>query len=226
MDIVQKIFTADNLLFMARSAGWSIIIAVCALLAGTVLGILAAAARISKSKILRAISTVYVEFIRGTPMLVQILFWFLGFPVVCKAITGSAVNIDPYAIGIIAMGINSGAYSCELIRSAIMAVDRGQWEAAQALGLSYTGMMRHIILPQAFKRIVPPLVSEFVTLIKDSSLISTIGAVELTQSAKVLGARYYNFIPPLALACVVYLTLTLTISHFGKKIERKLAESD
>ena len=84
----------------------------------------------------------------------------------------------------------------------------------------------HIILPQAFKRIVPPLVSEFVTLIKDSSLISTIGAVELTQSAKVLGARYYNFILPLALACVVYLTLTLTISHFGKKIERKLAESD
>ena len=113
-----------------------------------------------------------------------------------------------------------------VIRSAIMAVDRGQWEAAQALGLSYTGMMRHIILPQAFKRIVPPLVSEFVTLIKDSSLISTIGAVELTQSAKVLGARYYNFILPLALACVVYLTLTLTISHFGKKIERKLAESD
>ena len=133
---MEKIFAADTLLFMARSAGWSIIIAVCALLAGTVLGILAAAARISKSKILRAISTVYVEFIRGTPMLVQILFWFLGFPVVCKAITGSAVNIDPYAIGIIAMGINSGAYSCELIRSAIMAVDRGQWEAAQSLGLT------------------------------------------------------------------------------------------
>ena len=226
MDIVQKIFTADNLLFMARSAGWSIIIAVCALLAGTVLGILAAAARISKSRILRAISTVYVEFIRGTPMLVQILFWFLGFPVVCKAITGSAVNIDPYAIGIIAMGINSGAYSCELIRSAIMAVDRGQWEAAQALGLSYTGMMRHIILPQAFKRIIPPLVSEFITLIKDSSLLSTIGVVELLQSAKVLGANNYDFATPLMVASVFYLVMTLTISFFSKKLERKMALSD
>ena len=206
--------------------GWSITIAVSALTIGTILGILAAAARISKNKFLKAISSCYVEFIRGTPMLIQILFWYLGFPALAKMITGSFVNLNAYVIGIVAIGINSGAYSCELFRSAIMAVDKGQWEASKTLGLSYSQMMRFIILPQAFKRLVAPMVNEFVTLIKDSSLISTIGAIELTKSAQILGVNFYNPLPPLIVASIIYLILTITISQIGKKIERKLAESD
>ncbi|MBC3517299.1 amino acid ABC transporter permease [Neobittarella massiliensis] len=226
MEMIQKIVTAENLIFMLKAAGLSVVIATASLLFGTILGVLGAAAKISKSKLLRGIATVYVEVIRGTPMMLQILFFYLGVPAIMRAITGTPINPSVYLIGIVAISINSGAYSTELIRSAIQAVDRGQWEASKSLGLSYGKMMRYIILPQAFKRIVPPLVSEFITLIKDSSLLSTIGVVELLQSAKVLGARFYNYVIPLLLASVVYLAMTLTISHFSKRLERRLAESD
>lgn len=109
-----------------------------------------------------------------------------------RSITGNPFNPSVYLIGVVALSINSGAYTTELIRSAIQAVDAGQWEASRTLGLGYRQMMRFIILPQAFKRIIPPLVSEFITLIKDSSLLSTIGVVELLQSAKTIGTYTYN----------------------------------
>ena len=124
------------------------------------------------------------------------------------------------------MSINSGAYSTELIRSGIMGVDKGQWEACEVLGLNYSQTMKLVILPQAFKRIVPPIVSEFITLIKDSSLISVLGATELLYSAQILGANTFNLIPPLLMSAVFYLIMTLTTSYFARKIERKLSESD
>ena len=138
---------------------------------------------------------------------------------------------DPDAYGQLDWGaygavINCGAYTSELIRSAIQAVDKGQWEASETLGLGYIQMMRYIILPQAFKRIIPPMVSEFITLIKDSSLLSTIGVVELLQAAKTIGTRTYNYVPPLLMASVIYLALTLTISRFSKRLEERMALSD
>lgn len=222
----MDILTAENLLFMLRSAGLSLVIASISLVFGTILGVIGAAGRISRNKFFRGIATVYVEIIRGTPMLLQILFFYLGIPSLMRAITGTPINPSVYVIGVVAISINSGAYSTELIRSAIQAVDKGQWEASKSLGLSYGKMMRFIILPQAFKRIIPPLVSEFITLIKDSSLLSTIGVVELLQSAKVLGANNYDFATPLMVASVFYLVMTLTISFFSKKLERKMALSD
>ena len=107
-------------------------------------------------------------------MLLQILFLYIAFPLLMRSITGERFIPDPYVCGAIAMSINSGAYSTELIRSGIMGVDKGQWEACEVLGLNYTQTMKLIILPQAFKRIIPPIVSEFITLIKDSSLISVL----------------------------------------------------
>ena len=223
---LQKFVTPVNVTFMLKAAGISVAIAVAALFFGTVLGVLGAAGRISKNKLVHGLATLYVEVIRGTPMMLQILFFYLGVPAIVRAVTGSPWNPSVYLIGIVAMSINSGAYSTELIRSAIQAVDQGQWEASETLGLSYGKMMRFIILPQAFKRIIPPLVSEFITLIKDSSLLSTIGVVALLQSAKTLGATYYNSVVPLLMASVVYLTLTLTISRFSQKLEERMALSD
>lgn len=150
----------------------------------------------------------------------------LGVPSIVRSITGNPFNPSVYLIGVVALSINSGAYTTELIRSAIQAVDAGQWEASRTLGLGYRQMMRFIILPQAFKRIIPPLVSEFITLIKDSSLLSTIGVVELLQSAKTIGTYTYNYVPPLLMASVVYLALTLTISRFSSKLEERMALSD
>lgn len=224
--MLEKILSPENLGYMLKAAGMSIVIAICAVIIGTIIGILGALSKISKSKILNAIANFYITIIRGTPMLLQILFFFLGVPSIVRAITGHGFTPNPYVIGIIAMSINSGAYSTELIRSGINGVDKGQWEAGMALGMSRSEIMKRLILPQAFKRIVPPMVSEFITLIKDSSLISTIGAIELLKSAQILGARYYNYIIPLLAASVMYLIMTITISIFANKLERRLSESD
>lgn len=220
------IFTSENLMFMLRGAGVSLMLALGAIVIGCVIGILFAAAKLSESKILRVIGNIYVEIFRGTPMLLQVLFFYLGVPVLYQRITGTRMSADPYLVGLIALSCNSGAYQTELIRSGIQSVDKGQWEAGETLGILYPTMMKEIILPQAFKLIVPPLVSEFITLIKDSSLISNIGALELLYSAQVLGKRYYDYLDPLILAGIMYLCMTVITSYISKKVERRLAQSD
>ncbi len=226
MSVIEKIFTAENLLYMLKGAGFSLLIAVCALIGGSVLGLLAATLKMSKHKLPRIIANIYVEVIRGTPMMLQILMLYLCGPVVTKALFGYVYTPNPLVIGTIAVAINSGAYTSELFRSAIQAVDKGQWEAARTIGLSYRQTMQEVILPQAFKRILPPYINEFIVLIKDSSLLASIGTIELLHSAEVLGARYYNYLAPLLCATVMYLIMTLTISYFARKLERRLAESD
>ena len=221
-----EVLTSENLIFLLKGAGLSLAMAVLSLLIGLVLGTLGASAKISKNRILRCIGNVYVEIIRGTPMLLQILILFAVVPLIYMEITGERLVMNVFLIGVIAMGINSGAYVTELIRSGINGVDKGQWEACETLGLTRRQTMKLVILPQAFKRIVPPLVSEFVTLIKDSSLVSTIGVVELLKSAQVLGGNYADLMSPLIIAGVMYLIMTLSIAYLARHLERRLAESD
>lgn len=223
---MASILTSENLLFMLKGAGHSLLLALGAVFFGCLIGIVCAAAKLSSSKILKALSTIYVELIRGTPMLLQILFFFLGIPVLYQSITGFRLNTNPYIVGLIALSLNSGAYQTELIRSGIQSVDKGQWEACETLGINYQVMMKEIILPQAFKKILPPLVSEFITLIKDSSLISNIGALELLYASQVLGKRYYDYLNPLIVAAGMYLVMTIFVSYLSKKLERRLAIND
>lgn len=221
-----KIFTSENIWFMLKGAQISLLVAVLGTVFGTVFGVIAAVCKISKSKILRLIGNVYVELIRGTPMLLQLSFLYLGIPMLYQMITGNYWSAPALTMGIIGISINSGAYSCELIRSAINAIDKGQWEAGMSIGLNRSQIMKKIILPQSFKRIIPPLANEFITLIKDSSLISTIGVVDLMKTSTILGARYYNYFFPMIGTGVVYLILTLITSKITAQIERKMAESD
>lgn len=220
------ILTIDNLIYLFKGAMVSLSMAALSLFVGLIFGILGASAKISKNRLLRILGNIYVEVIRGTPMLLQIMLIFNVVPIIVTQITGEVFRMNYFLIGVVAMSINSGAYTTELIRSGINGIDKGQWEACETLGLSRWQTMRLVILPQAFKRIVPPLISEFITLIKDSSLVSIIGLVELLNSAKVLGNQYYEFMSPYCLAGVYYLVMTLTISYIAKKIERKLAVSD
>lgn len=222
----DKVFTPENMMYLAKGAMISLLIAALSLIIGLIFGIIGAAAKRSKYRVFRIIGNVYVEVIRGTPMLLQILLLFSVVPSLYTALTGEVLRINTYVIGIIAMSINSGAYSTELIRSGINGVDKGQWEACETLGLSHWQTMKLVILPQAFKRIVPPVISEFITLIKDSSLISCIGAVELLKGAQVIGAKYFDVMSPYCLSAVFYLIMTLSISYIGRRIERKLAASD
>ena len=223
---MSDIFTSENLTFLVQGAGVSLLLALGSVAIGCVIGILLAAAKLSHSKVLHVIANVYVELFRGTPMLLQILFFYLGVPVLYQRITGTRMSADPYLVGLLSLSFNSGAYQTELIRSGIQGVDKGQWEACETLGISYGTMMKEIILPQAFRHIIPPLFSEFITLIKDSSLISNIGALELLYRAQVLGKKYYDYLDPLILAGVLYLIMTVITSYYSKKLERRLAVSE
>ena len=224
MKTIMDILTPDNLHFMIfTGAKYSLLLAIGALFFGVILGIIGAAL---KHFVLRAIGNVYVELFRGTPMLLQVMFLYLAVPTVIQSITGTRFQADPYVCGLIAMSLNSGAYQVELIRSGILGVDKGQWEACETIGLNYVQTMRYVILPQAFKRIIPPLISEFITLIKDSSLIFTIGAVELLATASVIGANTFNYLVPLSATGVIYLVMTLCISAVARYVERRLAVSD
>ncbi|MDE6952282.1 MAG: amino acid ABC transporter permease [Erysipelotrichales bacterium] len=222
----DQVFTQENLLYLGEGALVSLGLATLSLFFGLILGVIGASAKRSRFFLLRMLGNVYVEVIRGTPMLLQILMLFSVIPSIYTAITGEVLRINLFLIGVIALSINSGAYSTELIRSGINGVDKGQWEACDTLGLSSFQTMKLVVLPQAFKIIIPPVISEFITLIKDSSLISTIGAVELLKSAQVIGAEYYEVMSPYCLAAVFYLVMTISISYLGKYVERKLAESD
>jgi len=216
----------ENIKYLGIGAGISLFIAITALVFGTILGIIGAMGKLSKKRLLRYISTAYVEVFRGTPMLLQIIFFFVALPLLVKSITGVRWTPPALLIGIIAVTINSGAYSTELIRSGIQGVDKGQIEAARSLGLSQWQTMRYVILPQAFKRIIPPMVNEFIVLIKDSSLVSVIGVYDLLKRSRAIGAVTYDYVTPLIMAAVMYLMMTLTISMFAKRLERKLNESD
>ena len=222
----QEVFTLANILYLAKGALLSIGIAALSLLFGLILGTLGAAGKRSKHALPRDIANVYVTIIRGTPLLLQILIIFSVIPSMYTAITGKILRIDPLLIGVLAMSINSGAYQTELIRSGVNAVDKGQWEACETLGLSNWKTLKLVILPQAFKRIVPPLISEFITLIKDSSLISCIGAVELLKGAQIIGAQYFDVMSPYMLAAIFYLVMTCVVSMIGMKVEKRLSVSD
>lgn len=226
MENFARILTPENLLYMAKGAGMALALALGALLIGTALGTVGAMGRISRHRLPRWIATVYVETIRGTPMLLQITFLFLAVPSIYRSMTGAQFRPDPFVVGLIAMGINSGAYTTELIRSGVEGIDRGQMEAARSLGLTHGMAMQYVVLPQAFKRIVPPLVSEFIVLIKDSSLLTTIGVLELMSRSKALSNQYYDPVPPLLAAAVMYLAMTLCISLIARRLERRLKVSD
>ncbi len=225
MDI-GAILTLDNITYLAYGAAMSLAIALIAVIGGIVIGTFIAILKLSKSKLLKLIGNIYVEVVRGTPMLLQILFFYLGIPVLYQLLFSDNLRVNIYACGILAMALNSGAYCAELIRSGIEGIDKGQREAGLTLNLSEKTIMTKIILPQAIRRIIPPLVSEFITLIKDSSLLGTIGVMELLNRAKIIGTNYYNYLIPLLVASAFYLVMTLFISYLSRILERRLAVYD
>ncbi|TPR23209.1 ABC transporter permease subunit [Apilactobacillus timberlakei] len=191
----------------------TILISVIAVIFGIILGIIFALMRLSHNWLLHAVAVCYIEFIRGTPQLVQIMFVYFGL--------GAVVNVPALTAGIVAISINSGAYVAEIIRSGITSISVGQNEAALSLGLSSKQSMRYIVLPQAFKNIWPALGNELVTLIKDSSLASTIGVGELMYQMRAVQADTYKGVAPIAIIMVIYFIITFAISRMMKYFEGK-----
>lgn len=189
---------------------------VITLVLGTVLGIIFALMRLSSNIVLSQISNFYTWIIRGTPMLLQLFFFYYGLPSV-------GIRLTPFQAAVIGLGLNSGAYMAEIIRGGILSIDKGQFEAAKALGFSYTETMQKIILPQTFKVIIPPVGNEFITILKDTSLVSTIAMVELMRSAQQMYASTFKPIEIFATAAMLYLILTTVFTTIFSVYEKKLS---
>ncbi len=170
--------------------------------------------RLSNYVFLRDIAGVYVAVIRGTPLLVQIfLFYF---------IVANIFELERFTAGVLSLGIFFGAYTAEVLRGAIQSIDKGQLEASKSLGISYFQAMRHIILPQAFKRALPTLVGEMIALVKDSSLVSVISITDLTKVGREIVANTFSPFETWIVIALVYLSITFTMSYFGHRLEKKM----
>ena len=193
-------------------------ISIFSIIFGTILGIVGALCRISKNLILRSISNVYVEWIRNTPLLIQVLFIYFGL--------GVFFNLAPVVASVIALSLFSGAYITEIIRAGIQAVPRGQKEAALSIGMTDFQAMRLIILPQAIKRILPPLAGQFITLVKDSSLVSVIAVTDLTYVAKNIVTTTFRAFEVWLVIAAFYFVLSFTLSLAVRRLESRFAKSD
>jgi arginine/lysine/histidine/glutamine transport system substrate-binding/permease protein len=199
----------------------TIILTIFSVFFGLIGGALIAFALISPSKILRTIFRIYVDFFRGTPMLVQLFIIYFGLPSLFQE-AGLEWSLDRFPAAIIALSLNVAAYLAETIRGGIQSIDRGQWEACESLGMSPIQTMRKVIFPQAFRRILPPLGNEFITLIKDTSLTAVIGFVELFRQGQLIVAITYRAFEVYLTVALIYLVLT-TLASFGFKwLERAM----
>lgn len=199
---------------------FTIAVAAITVVLGTILGALLGIARMSKITLVRFLVTVYIEFVRGVPLITQIFMFKFGIYVLFK------VSLSAFQIAIIAISLNSAAYVAEIIRSGIASVDKGQTEAGRSLGLSSYQTMRHIIMPQAIKNILPALGNEFITLIKETSVATVIGLTELTFQSSLVQSMSFDLFSPIIISALVYFTLTFTLSRVLAAFERRLKQSD
>ncbi|MCD8503204.1 MAG: amino acid ABC transporter permease [Bacillaceae bacterium] len=191
-----------------------------ALIFGFLLGTVLSLFKISKFKALRWIADIYTSIFRGTPLILQLFLMYYATP----QLTGFVIT--PYAAAVLTFGFNSAAYVSEIIRAGIQAVDKGQREAAEALGVPYRPMLLNIILPQAIKNILPALMNEFITLTKESAIVSTIGVLDIMRRAQIVTAEKYRAFEPLLLVALVYYVLVMALTLLGRLVERRLGRSD
>lgn len=206
----------------------TLIISIATILLGLIFGTLMAFMKLSKLRLLRYIANVYVEFIRGTPVLVQIFIVFYGLPIMGIEVPSVMIgdfDISRLVSGTLALTVNTTAYVCEIVRSGIQSINIGQTEGARALGMSGSKTMFYIILPQAIKNILPALGNEFVTIIKTSSQISVIGIAELMYVADTIRGISFKPMAPLLIISLIYFIITFTLSCLIKKLEKNLNKS-
>ena len=214
--------------FFAQGVVNTLIIAAFSVLLGTILGTLMATMRMGKILPLKWLAVAYIEFIRGTPLMVQLMFIFYGLPMIGVKIPEISwiPNFSRFAAGIIAMSMNSCAYVAEVIRSGIQAVDYGQTEAARSLGMTQGMTMKLIVLPQAIKNILPAIANEFVTIIKESSICYTIGVQEIMSAVNSVKSATFSIGEPLIIAACVYFCLTFPTSKIIQYFERRMSRGD
>lgn len=207
----------------------TVVISLFTVLFGTIIGIVFGLMKLSKIKIVKAIASTYIEIVRGTPVIVQVFIWYYGLDAIIDIpdiYIGDSLNLAQLIPGSLALALNSGAYVAEIIRAGILAVDKGQSEAAQSLGMKSPMIMRYIIMPQAIKNILPAIGNEFVVLIKESSILYVIGIQELMAKTSTIQSSTFLAIPPLVITSIIYFILTFSLSRLVGGFERRLNKDD
>ena len=232
MGFYQTFILEDNYQYFVKGLGTTLTVTVFALVIGVIIGVLVAIIRSAYDqqperkkglllKILNGICKVYLTVIRGTPMMVQLLImWFVVWA------SARSTDSNMMKCAILAFGINSGAYVAEIFRSGIMSIDEGQMEAGRSLGFNYVQTMRYIIMPQAFKNVLPALCNEFVVLLKETSVAGYVAVQDLTKGGDIIRSRTYDAWTPLLIVAAVYLALTMIFNHFAQNLERSLRKNE
>jgi polar amino acid transport system permease protein len=203
----------------------TLLIAVLGLIIGTLIGTLIATVRVMPKyrilpRVLDTICSVYVAFFRGTPIVVQLLlFYYVLFPLI-------GARVDSMTVSVLVFGLNSGAYISEIMRGGILSVDSGQMEGGRAMGLSFSASMIKIVIPQAIKNILPTMGNEFITLIKETSVVSFVGALDLYKAFNSIGTSNYEWMVPFLAMALIYIVIVLFITFLIKVMERRLRKSD
>ncbi|RHW34876.1 amino acid ABC transporter permease [Neobacillus notoginsengisoli] len=210
-------FSLTYLPYLLQGAWVTVQIAFISVIFGSLLGLLVGLGRVSRYSFFRQISRFYIWVVRGTPLLLQLFVIHFAIPSVFPSLT-----MPPFVSACIALSINAGAYIAEIARGAIQSIDKGQTEAARSLGLSSGQAMRRIIIPQAFRRMLPPLGNEFIALIKESSLVSTIALYDLLRTGQQIISSTYRYMEIFFMVGIIYLLLTTAMSYLVKKLEYKV----
>ena len=205
---------------MLQGGALTLALTLCGILIGVFLGLIVALGRISRNRTISSICWTYIWVFRGTPLLLQIFFIFFALPLIKLPLIGGTIRLEAFPAAVIALGLNSAAYLAEIIRAAIQSIDSGQMEAARAVGMTYRQAMFRIIVPQSYRRLIPPVGNEFIMLLKDSALVSVIAMTELLRTARLMtnatGDAFY-YLP----AGAIYLLLTSIFTKVFDRLERK-----
>jgi polar amino acid transport system permease protein len=222
----------DNTRFVLAGLQYTLLLAVAAIVLACVLALLGALCRISSNPVLYSVAGFYTSFFRGTPLIVQLFLIYLALPQIAAGIGNptltSLATLSAFQAGVIGLGLNYGAYLTEIFRAGIQAVPHGQYEAAEALGMPYRTSMRRVILPQAFRIIIPPTGNEFIAMLKDTALVSFLGVAadqaEIFRRASLVGKSEYRNLEAYILAALIYWALTAVFTYFQGRLEKRVAK--
>ncbi|MCS7464676.1 amino acid ABC transporter permease [Paenibacillus doosanensis] len=222
-------FLPKYYMFFVNGAKVTLLLSLFTVIIGVVLGVILALMRLSRIAPLKMIATAYIEFIRGTPLLVQLFLFYYGLPqlgIEFPEVPALGTAFPEFLAGVVALSVNSAAYVAETFRAGIQAIDKGQMEAARSLGMPHSMAMRHIILPQAIRNVLPALGNEFIVIIKESSIVSVIGISELMYNADTVRGNSFRAFEPLIIVAIIYFVITFTLSKVLGIAERRMRTSD
>lgn len=207
---------------LLQSLGQTLLLTVLSLIFAFVIGLIFGIMNVSKIKVLNIIGTIYVDGIRGVPLIVLAFFIYFGVPAGVQAMGATNFKLSALTAGTIALSMNAGAYMAEIFRGGIQSVDKGQMEAARSLGLGYGKTMQKVILPQAIRTMIPSIINQFIISLKDTSILSVIGFPELTKAGNIIVGNTFMALQVWGIIGVMYIVVIVTLSHIAKYIERRV----